>query len=169
MGNCPMTMCSEDCLRPTEAEIAWAKGENSLKQTAKKPSPLTNPNLTLTPNPHQVTTSLRAVATTAPATLFDGGDEAAQAASAQAAAQYVQHSAQTAVAAATQARPFEQLRAMAPTTSTSSLPSLDALGRIAGTEKSTYHSTTILYASHLAPWREHPVRLLEIGVKVSEP
>ena len=25
MGNCPMTMCSEDCLRPTEAEIAWAK------------------------------------------------------------------------------------------------------------------------------------------------
>ena len=36
MGNCPMTMCSEDCLRPTEAEIAWAKGENSLKQTAKK-------------------------------------------------------------------------------------------------------------------------------------
>merc|ERR1719345_332614 len=92
MGNCPMTMCSEDCLRPTEAEIAWAKGENSLKQTAKK-----------------VTTSLRAVATTAPATLFDGGDEAAQAA-----AQYVQHSAQTAVAAAMQARPFEQLRAMAP-------------------------------------------------------
>ena len=116
-----------------------------------------------------MTTSLRAVATTAPATLFDGGDEAAQAASAQAAAQYVQHSAQTAVAAATQARPFEQLRAMAPTTSTSSLPSLDALGRIAGTEKSTYHSTTILYASHLAPWREHPVRLLEIGVKVTNP
>merc|ERR1740130_1517115 len=148
INNCPMTMCSEDCLRPTDAEIAWAKGENSLKQTAKK-----------------ATTSLRAVATTAPATLFDGGDEAAQAASAQAAAQYVQHSAQTAVAAATQARPFEQLRAMAPTTSTSSLPSLDALGRIAGTEKSTYHSTTILYASHLAPWREHPVRLLEIGVK----
>ena len=73
--------------------------------------------------------------------------------------------AEKAVAEASTARPFEKLRAMAPTTSTSSLPSLDALGRIAGTEKATYHSTTILYASHLAPWREHPVRLLEIGVK----
>ena len=69
------------------------------------------------------------------------------------------------MAEASTAHPFEKLRAMAPTTSTSSLPSLDALGRIAGTEKATYHSTTILYASHLAPWREHPVRLLEIGVK----
>merc|ERR1719162_2280712 len=98
------------------------------------------------------------------------------AASAQAVAQTTAHAtahavaeataaATAAAAAASAARPFEQLRAMAPTTSTSSLPSLDALGRIAGTEKSTYHSTTILYASHLAPWREHPVRLLEIGVK----
>ena len=55
--------------------------------------------------------------------------------------------------------------APAPVVLKSARPSLDALGRAAGTEKATHHSFTILYEPHFAPWRDQPVRMLEIGVK----